>query len=410
MSPLPFSTPPSPSPTPSISPFHLHIDEQKLQDMKDLVRLSPLAKDCFETRDLHDRELGVTGEWMREAKRVWLGEWEWREHEAHINTFPQFQAAVPDDDDGAIFSIHFVALFSERHDAIPLVFLHGWPGSFLEFLPLLAILRKKYTPANLPYHIIVPSLPGYTLSSAPPVDRDWHIAATARIIHKLVLQLGLREYVVQGGDIGAAIARTIAVSYAECKAVHLNYCQMARPAALNNDTLLSPREQAGLARYNDFIETGTAYGRMHGTRASTIAHVLASSPLALLAWLGEKFLAWSDVDPELDTILTAVSLYWLTDCFPTTVYPYRQDFAAGQRPAGWFHGQAELYVAKPLGFSHFPYEVAPLPRAWVETSGRLVSWREHEAGGHFAALERPGELLGDVEEFLGEVWEGVKGA
>lgn len=326
-----------------------------------------------------------------------------RKQEQHINSFPNFKSKVTDDD-GHVFDIHFAALFSQKKDAIPVVLLHGWPGSFLEFLPTLDILRTKYSPNDLPYHIIIPSLPGYTLSSQSPLTANWKIADTARVLHKLVVQqLGFPSYIVQGGDIGAAVARTMAVTYAECKAVHLNHSYLPQPDNVP-DSAHTEQEKKMLERFHTFNEYGNAYGRMHGTRPSTIGHVLSSSPLALLAWIGEKFIEWADPStvPSLATILTHVTLYWFTECFPTAIYPYREDYKMPRNP-GYFHGQKHLYVDKPLGYSYFPYELAPIPKAWVETTGRMVWFKAHGQGGHFAALERPEVFLEDVEGFVGNV-------
>ncbi|KAJ4154418.1 hypothetical protein NW765_015175 [Fusarium oxysporum] len=139
---------------------------------------------------------------------------------------------------------------------------------------------------------------------------------------------------------------------------------------------------------------------MHATRPSTIGLILSSSPLALLAWVGEKFLSWSDEDPPLEEILTSVSLYWLTDSFPTSIFPYRQRFDPDYPGA---HDHPKWKISKPLGYSWFPFELAPIPVSWVKTTGNLVFWRDHKRGGHFAALERPEELLKDFEEFIEQI-------
>lgn len=127
------------------------------------------------------------------------------------------------DDDGRTYTIHFVALFSTNPSAIPIAFFHGWPGSFLEFLPMLELLKKKYpSPDKLPYHIIVPSLPGYAFSDHPPKEHEWTGPDSARLMHKLLEALGFGEtgYAVQGGDVGSYIARSMAAKYDACKAIH----------------------------------------------------------------------------------------------------------------------------------------------------------------------------------------------
>lgn len=301
--------------------------------------------------------------------------------------------------------MHFAALFSEKKDAIPVAFLHGWPGSFLEFLPIMDILRKKYSPKDLPYHIIAPSLPGYTLSSPPPLDKDWDINDTARILHKLFLSLGFGEtgYIVQGGDVGSMAGRVIAATYPECKGMHLNFMFMSKPDDVSDNTI-TEQEKHGFKKIEYFRTLGNAYGRMHGTRPATIGHVLASSPIALLAWVGEKFLQWTDEDLPLDTVLADITLYWLCESFPTCIYTYRgQDLTHGTK--GYFHGQKHLYVDKPTGYSYFPEEIWPMPKSWAETTCNLVSFRAHETGGHFAALEKPEELWADVEEYLQKAWK-----
>lgn len=65
----------------------------------------------------------------------------------------------------------------------------------------------------------------------------------------------------------------------------------------------------------------------------------------------------------------------------------------------------QQHVKKPTGFSFFPYELMPGIKEVIEKSANLVYYKQHERGGHFAALERPKELWGDVEEFVGEAWK-----
>lgn len=278
--------------------------------------------------------------------------------------------------------------------------LHGWPGSFLEFLPILRLLKGKYTPQTLPYHVIVPSLPGYAYSSPPPLNRDFRLENCAEIMDKLMVGLGFSDgYVVQGGDIGSIVARVLGALQPRAKAVHLNFCIMPDPGNVPQTEL--NEVEKGLLRAQKFHLLESSYALQHATKPSTIGLVLATNPLALLAWIGEKFLDWTDEDPPLDTILESVALYWLTECYPTSIWPYRQLFTPGVIGA---HENPDLHIKKPLGYSWFPKELAPIPRAWVATTGNLVFSRQHEHGGHFAALERPEVLLKDVEDFVAQVW------
>lgn len=255
-----------------------------------------------------------------------------RVHEQHINSFPHYTLPVKDPLDGRTFTIHFIALFSTSPNATPLAFYHGWPGSFIEFLSILSLLQKKYPdPTTLPYHVVVPSLPGYAFSSKPPLDKDWSDFDSARVLNQLMIELGLGSkasggvggYIAQGGDIGSNISRIQAAQFDDCIATHLNMVPMTHKPEGVPDDAVDALEARQLARGHEFATTGTAYAREHGTRPATIGLVLSSNPVALLAWIGEKFLAWTDQDPSVDTILENVTLYWLTDTFPTAIYSYR---------------------------------------------------------------------------------------
>jgi microsomal epoxide hydrolase len=327
-----------------------------------------------------------------------------RSVEQKINSFPNFKLAVEHNNDP--YQIHFAALFSSNPAAVPVMMLHGWPGSFLEFLPIMQLLADKYTPETLPYHIVVPSLPGYTLSSPPPKDKDFRIEDAAFIVDTLMRKLGFETsgYVVQGGDVGSKIARVLGgTTNNVAKAVHLNYCIMPDPINIS-ESVYGGLERAGIERAKSFKSIGSAYALEHATRPSTIGLVLSSSPIALLAWIGEKLLEWTDDTPDLHTILEDVTLYWLTNCASTCLWPYRQLFTPGNIGA---HENPEWHIHKPLGFSWFPKEIAPIPKTWVETTGNLVWHRQHDKGGHFAALERPDVLLDDFEDFVNQVWPDV---
>jgi microsomal epoxide hydrolase len=137
------------------------------------------------------------------------------------NSFPNYIAHVKDDD-GEEFKIHFLALFSKKKDAVPLLYMHGWPGSHFEHLDIFDLYRKKYSPEDLPYHCIAVSLPGWTLSSGPPLGKDWGVEDTGRIMNKLMVGLGFGKdgYICQGGDIGSFTSKVMAGTYDEVKGVH----------------------------------------------------------------------------------------------------------------------------------------------------------------------------------------------
>lgn len=216
-----FTTPPSAA-TVQPKPFTARVLDEDLNAFTQLLKLSKLAPETYENRSADAKDLrhwGISRAWLTHAKQHWETEYSWRKTEDRINSFPNF--TVPIEEAGSHFEIHFIALFSGRKDAVPLLLLHGWPGSFLEFLDALDVLKGKYSPGDLPFHVIVPSLPGYGYSSGPPLDRDFRCEDIARVMNKLMLGLGFGDgYVTQGGDIGSFVSRILGKTSSSCKAIH----------------------------------------------------------------------------------------------------------------------------------------------------------------------------------------------
>jgi microsomal epoxide hydrolase len=150
-------------------PFKAHVSDEQLSDFKQLLKLSKIAPLTYENKIADPVDFngwGLKREWMVDAKKRWETSYDWRKTEDRINSFPNF--TVPIEEDGFTFDVQFLALFSKKADAVPLTLLHGWPGSILEFLGTLEVLKEKYTPDTLPFHVVVPSLPGYGYSSGRP--------------------------------------------------------------------------------------------------------------------------------------------------------------------------------------------------------------------------------------------------
>jgi microsomal epoxide hydrolase len=199
-----------------VKPTKIAIPSDSLDQLDQQLSLFEGFQPTYEnTRE--DMQYGMNINWMTNAYNQWKASFTWRDVEASINRHPHFEANVTNDD-GEILQIHFMGVFSKKHNAIPIAFFHGWPGSFLEFLDLLDVVKTRYTPESSPYHVIVPSLPGFTLSSGPPTHSDWGIANTSSIMDKLLRGLGFEDgYVAQGGDIGAFVARTLGLTSSSCK-------------------------------------------------------------------------------------------------------------------------------------------------------------------------------------------------
>ncbi|KAI2620682.1 Alpha/Beta hydrolase protein [Hypomontagnella submonticulosa] len=395
-----------------VKPFKAHVAEEKLQHFKKLLELSPIGPAVFENTNA-GRKYGMQREWLANAKEQWLSSFDWRQHENRINSFPNFKATVEDAGGNAI-EIQFLALFSEKPDAIPIAFFHGWPGSICEFLDILDILKQKYTPGSLPYHVIVPSLPGYAYSSGPPVGVDYGVDIAAGAMNNLMVGLGFGSgYLAQGGDLGSFVSRILAMNYDACKGMHVNMMAMPPPGT-SDDHPADELEKKALSKATEFVDTGNAFLLEQGTRPATIGLALSASPLAMLSWIGEKILEWTDEDPPLEKILESVTLYWLTDTVPRAMYHNRGAGNPNEKPkiartsvVTKLTSLKLPRVEKPCGYSLFAHEIVPAPKSWAEKSCNLVSYNQHESGGHFAAMEKPNELLADVEEYI-RVWKATR--
>lgn len=258
----------------------------QLQTFRHLVQLGGIGPETYENRIAEPKDFtsfGIKRQWLKDLKERWQGEYDWRKTEARINKLPNYTVEI--EDGGFNFNVHFAALFSKKSDAVPLLLSHGWPGSFLEFLGTLEELSSKYDENSLPFHVIVPSLPGYCYSNGPPLDRDFTVEDIAKVLDKLMIGLGFGDgYVAQGGDIGSFVTRVLAVTSPVCKAAHINLCIGVFPENEEEGKKLDEKGQKAVGRATDFATLGSAYAREHGTRPSTIGLVLSSSPIALLAW------------------------------------------------------------------------------------------------------------------------------
>ncbi|EFY88555.1 epoxide hydrolase 1 [Metarhizium acridum CQMa 102] len=390
----------------AITPFKAHVEEEKLQHFKELLRLSPIGPAVFENTSAGDK-YGVQREWLQNAKNTWLNDFDWRKHEDRINSYPNFKTSVKDTA-GNTVDVHFLALFSENANAVPIAFFHGWPGSVCGFFDMLDLLRQKFSPGDLPYHVVVPSLPGYAYSSSLPLDVDYGIDMAAGAMHSLMMGLGFGSgYLVHGGDLGSFVSRIMALQYDECKGMHVN--MMGAPP-LDENPPRSDEEEKALQKALEYIDTASGFALEQGQRPATVGLALSASPLALLSWIGEKFLAWTDGDFPLEKILEiGKRTRQAKDCKNQRGMYQLVGMQMGTDES--YNGQVSKmtalqlpYVEKPCGYSLFAGDLFPVPKTWADLSCNLVSFNQHARGGHFAAMENPRALLADVEEYVKKAW------
>ncbi|EJD49621.1 hypothetical protein AURDEDRAFT_182766 [Auricularia subglabra TFB-10046 SS5] len=383
------------------APFNVHISDDEL------ARLRRKLQDCElpATDIVPDAgwNYGVSLEWVKGLRQTWLDDFNWRDVEQELNR--QFKVDIED------VNIHFVHQRSQQEDAIPLVLVHGWPGTFFEFYALIDSLVNP-PDGEIPFHVVVPSVPGFLFSSTPQ-KTGWTVVDTARILDTLMTNvLGYANYVVQGGDWGSLIA-TLMSDSSHCKAVHLNMCTVppphspllmglvwALPTWLSSKIvswMFTPDEWRQLLRTKDFAMQGAGYFATQSTQPLTIGLALNDSPIGLLIWIGEKYHTHVDPAHQLSdkSLLTIISLYYFTQSFASSCLPYRENTALFGAPPAKIGDCV-------LGVSVFDHDILILPRYWIERwhRGKLVFYRKHERGGHFPALDNPLALVEDLREMV----------
>jgi len=354
-------------------------------------------------------QIGIDLAWLRNLKNMFQADtWNVSSLLQDVNRWPHYMVRMNAGEeiaDEETVEIHFVHIKSAREDAIPLMMLHGWPGTFWDF-------HKVFQPLTSPpegqtaFHLIIPSLPGYFLSTQPQ-RYNWTFIDTAKLLHRLMVDvLGYTRYAGQGGDWGSYILRAIGSLYPEhAPVLHFNMFRTP-PVPGFDERSLTSAERHALKRREMFQETGRGYIDIQSTKPFTIGIALASSPVGLLTYIGEKMHSWSDprhLDPK--DVLDTVALYYLSQSFATSVMIYHQSFGIrSEMTIRTENNEVKWKVGSKIGFTLFPYEIGASPRAYIQACGNLVYYKERDFGGHFPALDNPQGLVEDVREFIRSNW------
>ncbi|SDU44097.1 epoxide hydrolase family protein [Jiangella alkaliphila] len=365
-----------------IRPFRIEISDADLADLRDRLAATRWPVEVAGT----GWERGVPSGYLQELAAYWRDGFDWRAQERALNAYPQFTTAI----DGA--NVHFLHLRSDNEDALPLLLLHGWPGSFLEFLELVPLLTDEF-------HLVIPSLPGYGFSG-PVTETGWTDGRSAAVLAELMDRLGYDRYGVQGGDVSGFIGPEVGrVAPDHVVGVHINAFVTFPSGDPADFEGLTESEQRRMAVFENFQQELGGYLQLQGTRPQTVSYGLTDSPTAQLAWIVEKFKDWTDPAGELpedavdrDRLLTNVSLYWFTNTASSTAHTYYERF---HDAAGWAPRQRSTV---PTAVANFTTDIAI--RRFAERADTIVRWTEFDRGGHFAALEAPDLLADDVRAFF----------
>ncbi|KAL1722882.1 Alpha/Beta hydrolase protein [Schizophyllum commune] len=384
------------------TPYKINVSDEQIALLKAKLDLAVLPDELDDAGWDYGTPLGDVSRLVD----YWKNGFDWKEQERAINdALPQFTRDIEVDGHGKL-DIHYIHQRSEVKGAIPLLFVHGWPGSFLEVTKILPLLTRS-DPSAPSFHVVAYSLPGFGFSEATK-KKGFGVAKMAEVGHKLMLALGYDQY-------GQSITQRIALDYGgkHCMAWHHN---MPCPNFLDPKVTtlpVRPDERAGLEHTLEIDRTGRAYGSIQETKPQTIGYALADSPVGLLAWIYEKLVAWTDgyawTDDE---VLTWVSIYWFSRAGPAASVRIYRESVYPKREVVDANGET-VYVNReippdpdnaptiPMGMSQFPKDIYVYPKSWKHTLGNVVFEAEHESGGHFAAHEKPEALVGDLRAMFG---------
>jgi len=378
----------------NIERFHFEAQPQALEDLQQRLRRTIWPDEVA----AEPWRYGPPVAYMQHFVDYWLEEYDWRRHEAHLNSFPQFVAQIDE------HRIHFIHQLGQGPAPLPLVLTHGWPGSVVEMLKIIPLLTDPAAHGGDPrdaFTVIAPSVPGYGFSSRP-TNRGTNVFVVADLWAKLMTALNYPRFGVQGGDWGSWISAATALRHPDrIVGLHLNYLSTRfRPAMSPNDPPLSTAEEEYLARAARWMDAEGAYIAIQGTKPLTLSYALTDSPAGLAAWFVEKFRSWSDnqllPDEALtrDEMITDIMLYWLTGTAHSSIRFYSE---SREHP---FHLAAGQRITPPCGIVHLPRELPMPPRSWAERAFNVVHWSNLPRGGHFAAWEQPELLAEDIRKFF----------
>jgi pimeloyl-ACP methyl ester carboxylesterase len=366
----------------------LNVPEADLEDLKHRLRATRWPREW----PTPEWTAGTDAAELRRMAGYWVDGYDWRAQEAAINDLPSCFAIIGG------HPVHYLKYEAERPDSVPLLLTNGWPSTFLEFTGLAARLAAPSRfglPARMCFTVVVPSLPGFTFSAPrPALPSD---LSTPEIWHRLMHdELGYARYAAHGGDLGAGITSRLAAAHPE-SLVGIHLLAVGAPASYDEATLTAEERQY-LAEVAQWTAEEGAYMHQQSTRPLTLSFGLSDSPTGLLAWIIEKYRAWSDCDGVLansfsdDFLLTQASLYWFTNTISTSFRPY---YEYGR---GVPRGLAPVTV--PTAIALFPKDLAQPPRSWADRTHNVVRYHHMPRGGHFAAVEVPELLAEDIVDFI----------
>ena len=378
------------------------------------VGVKPLEDSAF--------EYGFNSDYLTsEIANYWMKNFDWSKQEKMLNhLMPQFKTKI----DG--LDIHFAHIkpkSPKNKKVFPILLVHGWPGSFVEFSKIAPKLAAVENSRDFVFEVIAPSIPGYGFSSAPS-KKGFEAAQTARIFVQLMDRLGHKKFFAQGGDWGSLVTTILTTVYPEnVLGLHLNMAAVNTPSsnlkylasALLPSLFLSEQDQKKVLPFGEkfiFLIKETGYLHIQGTKPDTVGLALTTSPLGLAGYILEKFSTWTlkegvgQIDGyltkkfNLDELLTNIMIYWINGNIISSQRYYKENFSSELAQT-----LERIPIENvPVGIAAFSQEIFVQPKMFIEGKFRnIVSYNDIKSGGHFAAFEEPELLVQDIVNFVENV-------
>ena len=378
-----------------IRDYKINVSDQQISNIISKIKDYPWSS----IENMEGWTHGTNKEYLKELCQYWASDFDWKKHENLINSFSNFKTNV----DG--IDIHFIQEKGSGKNPKPLLLMHGWPGSIVEFLE---IIRPLAHPEEFGgneedgFTVIAPSLPGFGFSgsSKKPIGPR----KIAEILNKLMTDnLNYKQYVAQGGDWGATIANWLGYDHhISCKAIHINCLTMRHPDGPKTD---EEKKWQNKFDQDQIIQDG--YRTQQATKPQTLSYSMADSPVGIAAWIIEKMHGWSDLKDNniesvysKDVLLANIMVYVLTNTFNTASWIY-----FGRREEGGRYFPKDFKkINIPTGISMFPKEMSEWPpSSYIERIFNVQHLSKMNSGGHFPALENPKILVKDINLFFKKI-------
>lgn len=387
-----------------MQPFKIQISAQEVDYLK-----QRLANARWTTPAIQSGwEKGVPVDYLKQVADYWQHRFDWQQQEADLNQYPHFITEI----DGQ--NIHYLHIRSARANAVPLMLIHGWPGSFADFIRIIEPLSNPQDPEQIAFDLVIPSIPGFGFS-IPVKVQGYNMFKIATTFATLMNKLGYEKFAVHGGDMGAGIAGIMSgVAAYNLIGTHINSDFFA-VAGLGmfpaDDSSFTDAEKAVLERMKRYKKEGTAYLEIQATRPDTIGIALSDSPVGQLAWMVEKYKEWTDRDKDLpedaigmDLMLTNVSLYWFNQLGASSAGILSEnmsmafDWGGTQEASQWAPPKVPSAVA-----CFGKKEEESLLKKLISFMGEPDKWSFYESGCHFPAMEVPDLLVEDIRQFFAAI-------